>query len=275
MKEQFSYRARKWLLQKVSTNRRANQHRRLENTDWDILVVLDACSASALKTVANWPIETVVSPASCTPGWLTSIQNTDILDGHIISANPQYEKFDMAVEPYYDSHWDDDLSTVLPEPILDRASELADTNERVIAHLQQPHWPYVAKFDSSWKLAYPDLGPWNEDGKNIDATQVAMARGHIDLNKAKQAYYASVHSVWSTVVSYANQWSNQSLKTVITADHGETFGRLKHIGFYEHPCQCHIPPLTHVPWVEIAPDKVEMSKDNTVANRLKALGYAE
>ena len=275
MKEQFSYRAYKWFLQQVSSNRRATQRERLADTDWDILIILDACRAGVLRSAANWPVETVVSPASCTPEWLTEMSDSDALDNRVVSANPQYEKFDIDAELYYNTHWNDRLSTVLPEPVLDRVDELVDADTPVVAHLQQPHWPYVAKFGDSWKLACRESGPWQSDQGEIDAVQVAMARGYVDMHSAWQAYRASVHSVWSALVPYVSQWADDSLTTVITADHGETFGRVKDMKFYEHPCECHIPPLTHVPWVEVHPERAETEPEQTVENRLKALGYAE
>jgi hypothetical protein len=250
------------------------QRERLAETDWDVLLVLDACSASALAAVADWPVETVVSPASCTPQWIKALQEMELFDRHVVAANPQYEKFDIEVDPYYDSHWNDRLSTVLPEPILDRITDVGDDDTDVVAHLQQPHWPYVARFDDSWRLAYPDLGPWGGD-EQVVSTQVAMACGYIDVKQAKQAYEAAVHSVWSVLVPYVKQWADQSLTTVITADHGETFGRLDELGFYEHPCRCNIPALTRVPWVQIEPDEGGEVTDSTVQNRLNALGYVE
>lgn len=275
MKEPFLYRARKWLLQKVTSARGETQRDRLVKTDWDILLVLDACSAETLASVANWPVETVVSPASCTPQWIKSQTKTSLFDRHVVVANPQYSKFDIDVEPYYDSHWNDRLSTVLPEQILDRVTEVADSDTEVMAHLQQPHWPYVARFDDSWRLAYSDLGPWGSPDREVVSTQVAMARGYIDADQAQQAYKAAVHSVWSVLVPYVNQWAEQSLTAVITADHGETFGRLRELGFYEHPCQCNIPALTRVPWVQIEPYEEDDALEPTVQNRLNALGYAE
>ena len=275
MKEQFSYRAYKWLIQRVTNNRNANQINRIQNTNWDILVVLDACGINALRPIATWPVETVVSPASCTPEWLKELKQTEILNNHIITANPQYEKLDIDAEMYFETHWNDRLSTVLPEAILERANEIAGDDENVVVHLQQPHWPYVAKFGDSWKLAYTNLGPWTSEKGVIDSVQVAMARGYIDVKMAKQAYLASVKSVWSVLMPYINQWHDESLTTVVTADHGETFGRFRDMKFYEHPCKCHIRPLTHVPWVKMGPQKEESIRDSTVDDRLKALGYAE
>jgi hypothetical protein len=275
MSEGFLYRARKWLLQRVTSNRNATQHELLEDTDWDVLVILDACGAENLRSVAHWPVETAVSPASCTPEWIRECLSSGVLDGsRIVSANPQYEKFDIdaSVEPYYETHWDDGLSTVLPEPVLDRVDEVTEGEERVVAHLQQPHWPYVAKLDRSWKLAYSDTGPWEGEG---DSTQAAMQRGYIELDEAKQAYRASVHSAWKSLTPYLRSWAEESLTTVVTADHGEAFGEFRNVGMYEHPCGCHLSGLTHVPWVEIRPERSDSKGAGSVEDRLKALGYAE
>jgi hypothetical protein len=58
----------------------------------------------------------------------------------------------------------------------------------------------------------------------------------------------------------------------VTADHGETFGRLRDFGFYEHPCGCNISSLVKVPWVKI--NNSEQSRNiDTVEDQLQALGY--
>lgn len=277
MDEPLPYRAKKWMLQQLSTGRASTQLQRLDETDWDILLVLDACGVDALRTAADWPVETVRSPASCTPEWLDAVDRSGVFEtAHVVSANAQYTKSNPAeiLERYWESHWDDDLSTVRPEPVLDRVDSLAGERPTV-AHLQQPHWPYVAKLGQRWKRAYPDLGPWSTEKGDIDSLQVAMARGHIDIPMAHQAYQASVRSIWETIRPYLNRWDEESRTVIVTADHGETFGRLKELMFYEHPCRCHIPPLVHVPWIEVTQDTPAERTESTVEDRLKALGYAE
>ena len=218
MKEPFPYRARKFLCQQVTGRRGGSQHRRLDATDWDILLVLDACRADALREVAHWPVETVTSPASCTPEWL----------GECVSSGV----------------------------------------------LQQPHWPYVAKLDGSWRLAYDDLGPWSDSDGEIDSLQVAMARGHVDVEAASDAYSAAVWSVWDAIAPYLREWLDAGYTTVVTADHGEIFGRARELRLYEHPCGCHVDPLVEVPWVEFRP-RTATDAAESVEGRLKALGYAE
>lgn len=281
MKEQIGYRTRKWATQQLSSRRNADQFARLHAVDWDILVVLDACRADVLRDTASWPVQTAVSPASCTPEWLRAIASCELFaDTHILSGNPQYEKVGVkygckTLEPFWETHWESTLQTTLPEPMLNRVDEVIDdATGGVVAHLQQPHWPYVAKLGGEWMLACDKLGPWSVSDGDTASLQVAMQRGLIDIEKAKQAYKASIRSVWKTLSEYLSQWVDQGHTIVVTADHGETFGRFREFGFYEHPCGCHVPPLVNVPWIELRPPK-KTQADKTVENRLRALGYAE
>jgi hypothetical protein len=197
---------------------------------------------------------------------------------HVLSGNPQYEKIEATtgaatVERCWESDWDRQRQTVLPEPILDRATEVSEQN-RVVAHLQQPHWPYVAKLDGEWLLAYDDLGPWHGPSGEVDSVQVAMQRGLITVPEARQAYRESVRSVWETLVPYLVRWIERGETVVVTADHGETFGRLQDFLFYEHPCGCHLPPLVNVPWLQFRPAETTETGDD-LEDRLRALGYAD
>jgi hypothetical protein len=281
MKERFDYRAKKWIFQQMSRYRSSDQLDRIANTEWDILVVLDACRVDTLREVAGWPVETAISPASCTPKWLTAVADCGTFDGtHIVAGNPQYAKVDAKIgqkslDRCWESHWEDSLQTTLPEPMLETVTDaVEDASNGVVAHLQPPHWPYVAKLGNSWSLAYSDLGPWKTDGEKVVSVQVAMERGLIDINKARRAYKASVQSVWEVLCEYLSEWIHDGYRVIVTSDHGETFGRIREFGFYEHPCGCQIPPLVNVPWIELQP-QINRTGSETVKNRLRALGYAE
>ncbi len=280
MKEQRRYRAWKWVVQQLTFRRGANQLDRLTETDWDILVVLDACRADVLDELAQWPVETTTSPAGCTPEWLEATTDAGLFeDTHVVSGNPQYEQTAVefgyrSIEPFWEDEWDESLQTVPPEPILDRVTELfTDDGSQIVAHLQQPHWPYVAKLGDSWELAYPELGPWRDSPEEITSLQVAMQRGHINLDRAYSAYRASVASVWTTLTTYLQQWHEAGGHVVVTADHGETFGRLSDLKLYEHPCNCHVSPVITVPWVEFAPSTTASQQSGEIEDRLEALGY--
>ncbi|MDS0221235.1 hypothetical protein NDI54_07730 [Haloarcula sp. S1AR25-5A] len=278
--EQLSYRLRKWLLQRATSMAGADQHQRIAAGDWDVLLVLDACRLDTCRDAVDWPVQEVTTPASCTPDWLTAAADRGLFAGKtVLTANPQYQKFEFeadSIEHFWQSHWDERRQTVLPGPVLDRVTEhINEDSSPVIAHLQQPHWPYVARIDDEWELAYPDLGPWTDDGEEIAGMQVAMARGKIDVERAYSAYRASVRSIWRTLLPAIESWVADGHTVVVTADHGEVFGRLTDATMYEHPCKVGIRPLTAVPWVEFDSSQPETVDDGTVQDRLEALGYAE
>lgn len=281
-KEKSGYRAWKSALQKLTSVKSSNQLNKLSTTDWDILIVLDACRLDFLESSANWPIESVISPASCTPEWLDKVASSRVLSGsRVVSANPQYEKVDAdlgceEIEPHWETHWDKTLQTTVPEPVLDRVGEISrESSGKVVGHLQQPHWPYIAKLGEEWLLAYNKLDPWNNKNKQITSLQVAMQRGLVDIGIAKKAYESSVNSVWSTLKTYLARWVSNGNTVVVTADHGETFGRYREFGLYEHPCRCHVSPLVKVPWIEISAGDKPTKASDSVEKKLQALGYAE
>jgi len=101
-----------------------------------------------------------------------------------------------------------------------------------------------------------------------------MASGEIDLERAVAGYYASVESTWNVVTDYVGQWLEDDLTVVVTADHGETWGRLRDWTMYGHPNRVHVRPLTEVPWVvfqQAAPIADDTAGD--VEEKLEALGY--
>jgi hypothetical protein len=105
--------------------------------------------------------------------------------------------------------------------------------------------------------------------------QVAMARGHLDPDRAYRAYRASVRSVWDAVLPYVDAWLSEGHRVVVTTDHGEAFGTVRDGTMYEHPCNVNIRPLTRVPWVEFTPPETRSETEGSVEARLAALGYAE
>lgn len=284
MKEKLWYRVWKSALQGVTSSRGATQLDRLEAVDWDVLVILDACRADVLAALADWPVDSTVSPAGCTSEWLGCVAARGVFDdAHVITGNPQYDKISAelncdTLERYWDSRWDNSLQTVPPEPILDRTAELFESrDQRIVAHVEQPHWPYIAKLGESWELAYQDLGPWGPEStsEKSPSLQVAMQGGYIDIKRAYSAYRASVASVWSTLTEYVQNWYSAGGTVVVTADHGETFGRLRDLHLYEHPCSCHVGPIVTVPWVEFTPQETPEDENGIAKEKLEALGYVQ
>lgn len=281
--EPLGYRARKWVVQQVTSRfPRGGQHERLSADDWDVVVVLDACRWDTLRKVTTWPVDFTYSPGSATPQWLDIAEETRVFeDSYIVTANAQYESVELGQAELYkiwETNWNARLGTVLPEPVLTKADQLLESGKRpVVAHLLPPHAPYVAKVGDTWIPAFPDTDIWQRNPNTNDeeklSPQVAMARGHINLNRARLAYVASVESTYSEVATYISDWVSDDLTVVLTADHGETFGRLRDLGFCGHPNRCHIASLIKVPYERFErPPPVE-NTPNSVEEKLSALGY--
>jgi hypothetical protein len=285
--EPLGYRARKWAVQSVSTRlSRPTQLDRLSQVDWDVVVVLDACRWDALDAAADWPIDSAVSPGSATDEWLGVVSQTDVFaDAYVATGNVKYDFFDVGAAEtahLWRTDWHADLGTVLPDPVLDRADGFLDDGDRpVVAHVMPPHAPYVARVGDTWLPAYPQTSAWSHVGvtdaeNDTMSAQVAMASGQIDIDRAKTSYEASVESAWNALVPYLSDWVERGLDVVVTADHGEVFGRPGELGLYGHPNRCHIDPLVRVPFERLSrPLATDDDAAGSVEQKLQALGYAE
>lgn len=281
------YRAQKWVLQKVTRAwNPPNQHEKLQSEDWDALIILDACRLDTLKAVTNWPISACYSPGSATADWLESCKESEVLkDTYIATANPNYASFQFdseQIEHVWEEQWDDALGNVPPEPVLDAANRFIQEGKLpTVAHILPPHGPYIAELGGKWFPTFPELDVWrrnpSEDREHDKISpQVAMATGQVDMTKAIEAYRASVESTWNSIKPYISKWAEEGLKIVVTADHGETFGRFRDWKLYGHPNKLRIKPLVEVPWVVFPGTTVfEGDGTETTEEKLEALGYID
>jgi len=99
--EPFSYRVWKYLWQRGSTAIGADLFDRIEGTDWDLLVILDACRFDTLRSVSDCcVVEKAVSPASSTPEFLRQAGERGVFDDTTyVSANPQVNDNPPTSEP--------------------------------------------------------------------------------------------------------------------------------------------------------------------------------
>ena len=96
-KEPFLYRARKWALQQI-TSPSTQQLDRIRTTDWDALLILDACRYDMFKELVSVPVEPVTSHASATPQWIRTMSDAGEFDDvTVITGNPQYSKVDRSI----------------------------------------------------------------------------------------------------------------------------------------------------------------------------------
>jgi hypothetical protein len=280
--EPFSYRARKWAVQQISPVwHRPNQLERLEAVDWDVLIVLDACRYDVFRDVTEWPVDAVQSPGSNTAEWLSAVEEAGTMrDAYVTTANAQYSKVDIGKEirDCWETEWDDYLNTVLPEPVLETTDEhVSDGETPAVAHLLPPHSPYVGLLDDEWHPLLPDVEEWHSERATNPGSksQDLFSSGVIDPEKAWQAYRTSVRSTWSVTREYIEKWIDDGLTVVVTADHGELFGRYREFGLYVHPIRCYVPALVTVLFVTFEPRRDVQHGADSVEEKLRALGYAE
>jgi hypothetical protein len=226
--------------------------------DWDNLIVLDACRYDLFVEVTRIEADYIISRGSSTAEFLKeNFAGHKCADIVVVSANPYVTKFvkDSFYEviPVWKSGWDDKLKTILPETVIESAleAEIKFPDKRLIVWFMQPHFPFIenpeicphgitrdreiAEFNKS---SIPISDPWSE-----------ADMGNIEIEKVWQAYKKNLEIVLPYAFKLAQQLKG---KNVITADHGNTFERLRFpfpVRIAGHPYGIYIPALVKVPWL--------------------------
>lgn len=283
--EPLTYRVWKTVLRGLTrTWAGGDQHERLNRIDWDVLLMFDACRRDTLQQATDWPINACTSPATTTDEWLAAAANSRILEGATVaSANSIYAEHDLGLRELHrlwETEWVDRLGNVPPEPVLARIDEfVANDHTPAVGHIGPPHAPYIARVGGEWLPIFPEITEWQWDPSREEfdqlSQQAAMATGVVDLDRAVYGYQASVRSVWEVSKEYVARWARRGLTVVVTADHGETFGRMRDFWLVEHPSRCYVPPLTRVPFAVFADGERRGTAPETAEETLKSLGYTE
>lgn len=283
--EPLSYRAWKRLAQiKGYNGDNADLIPRIDQSDWDLLIILDACRYEILASIANdVAVNRAISPATTTKQFLDKTRAAGLFDGvTYVSANPQTEKHRPGnvseLIPVYEESWDESLQTVPPSSVYDAAEKQVRSGKDVVAHTMQPHYPHICKLGDSTRPVpgglHPDNFSFQKEGNF--KIQSILARGIIDLDTAFYSYYAAAKFAWKCAKDVALKLADGGYTTLITADHGELFGEW---GFVEHPYNVPISELIAVPWIEIRPFRRERTSASSpkpgVEDKLSALGYVE
>ena len=285
--EPFTYRAWKWCCQQTLglTDWDADLFDRLRATDWDVVLVLDACRYDVLADVAtDAAVERARSPATATRQFLERAAADGVFDGTTyVSANPQTSRQipgdAVNLVEVHESGWDDGLRTVPPAAVYDEVRDHVGADTRVVAHTVQPHYPHICEFGGRLRAVPNGLHPTElglagdrEDGLQV---QGFLSQGRVDLDLARRSYRAAVEYAWERARTLAADLAEQGYTTVVTADHGELFGEW---GLVEHPVDIPVAGLVEVPWLVVGPPaRVEDAPGagETVDDRLAALGYIE
>jgi hypothetical protein len=262
--------------------------------EWDVLVVLDACRADLLRSVAPDfdfldEIETVRSVGSSSSEWLehTFPNHPETAGTVMVTGNTWTDRYldadaFAALDEVWKYAWDDDLGTVPARAVTDRAVALARERDpdRLVVHYMQPHHPFVPDpLEGDGGMAR--TGSHSSEGN----PWVSLRRGEVSVERVWDAYEANLRHVLGEVATLLD---NVDGRVAITADHGNLFGEW---GLYGHPMHTPVPALLAVPWGEATgvdrgtreptlepPEPLPVSRvhgreGETDRDRLRALGY--
>lgn len=154
--------------------------------------------------------------------------------------------------------------------VIDHTIDLGRRNtcDRVISHLIEPHYPYVAaaKQRGADELNETEQKPW------------PYLRNGGDLDVVWENYLTELRAGLGLVDRLLRNYDAENV--IITADHGESFGEY---GFYGHQTGSFNPHVRTVPLVrtsatdteEYKPTLPEETEEVTVNDRLRHLGYID
>jgi len=275
-----------------AVGRRLDYGTNVYEREWDVLVVLDACRADLLRSVAPdvdflGAVETTRSVGSSSSEWLenTFLGHPETGQTVMVTGNTWTDRYltadaFAALDEVWKYAWDDDHGTVPAAAVTDRAVAAARERDpdRLVVHYMQPHHPFVADpLDGDAGLARTGshsntANPW-----------VALRRSELSTERVWDAYEATLRHVLEAVATLLD---NVEGRVAVTADHGNLFGEW---GLYGHPMYTPVPALLSVPWAETTgtdrgtltpsldpPEALPVSRvygDDGVGDRLDALGY--
>lgn len=262
--------------------------------DWDTLIILDACRFDLFESVCNFPgkLSAVESRGAATAEWLAgNCTDRKLWDVVYVTANPMlYRKqseinveFHDVLDIWNGDAWDDDVSTVPPDAVTERAIEAAEThpNKRLLIHFVQPHYPFLGSTTEF------DKGHMDPDRQSGLTTWMQVMTGRVDATRDElwQLYEENLRQTLPAVEELVDTLDG---KTVVSSDHGNMFGeRAAPIPIREwgHPPGIYTDELVTVPWLEVefegprrnvtGEPPVSDSKiaEQSATERLEDLGY--
>lgn len=280
---------------------RRQNHTRLVDLDWDNAIVLDACRYDLFAAVhSDCPLPGRLdrrrSAASGTPDYLTeNFANDPFYDTVYVTANPYVNtelptKTFHAVDPVWADGWDEELGTVRPEVVRNRALAAHDQypDKRLIVHFNQPHSPFIGddRIESRGMEAIRQVALGNEKPNPKDRQRTPFERlgaGEVSTEDVWMAYRSNLETAWDDVRELLEAFDGL---TAVTADHGNALGERAWpfpVRVYGHPLGILIPVLTDVPWhthqhgerksVTADPPKESKIATHDATRRLRNLGY--
>ena len=272
--------------------------------DWDILVLLDACRFDTFAEVAWGVLDggTLTKIDSGVGGTPEFVRRHWVGDEHhdtvYVTANVYLSKIAderdfYAVDRVWEDGFDEKLRTTRPETVVERGIDAADRypNKRIVVHLMQPHAPFIGETTvgdrrvnqaRSEELRDNDTTP-----EQTNSAYDQLRRGKVTRTEVIDAYRDNLRMAVPPVKRLIKQTHG---KTVVSADHGEMFGKRAWpvpVPIRGHANRIHMSGLTEVPWYEAPFDDrrrivaeppasdVSDIDEEQVRENLRAFGYIE
>jgi hypothetical protein len=267
-------------------NRVYPQGTNVYDSDWDLLIILDACRVDLLQEVQeeyhflDRP-GTLTSVGSSSLEWLERTfepsRAAEMAATAYVTGNPfSYRVLEssnlLVFDEVWKYAWDDDTGTIPARALTDRAIATAREHDpdRLIVHYMQPHFPSVPDPLSDGMNA-ETLG----QGVGWESPWKKLRRGELDDEVVWESYRSNLRYVLNDVSILLKNIDAENV--VITADHGNAAGEY---GVYGHP-RVPLSCIREVPWYRTtATDAgtytptIEPEEDTAdVEERLSALGY--
>lgn len=260
---------------RMEGNYRRPSTRFLVESDWDVLIILDACRYDSLNERNPFDAECQQrrSQASNTGPWFFKnfVQASDdtLQDIVYVSGNPKASSMNIDTDRFcefrevFKRNIDSPYGTVPPEKVSDSALDAHSKrpSKRLVVHYVQPHGPFHGAH-----MPYLHENQYEK-----------LRNNEVTVRDVKQAYHQCLDLVLGEVDRLVEHMNGD---LVVTADHGEAFGES---GIYGHPPWAHSRQLIDVPWIALSgkgkPHSVNYSQSErsaqapSVDEQLKNLGY--
>jgi len=224
---------------------RVEQQQKIYETDWDCLVILDACRYDAFR-LANWlsgSLGKAHSAGSCTDEWFLRTFTSPLKDTVLVSPHPFFSpKVNPKQLPLY-KIFEDIVYVTRTEPLEDDGipmglcpaehtteATLNTKAKRIMVHYAQPHFPALG--DPPLKMGNNKVYP-------------KVKTGELDLYFVQRAYMGNIRYVLKEVERLLSRFGH----IAITSDHGELLGEDANV--FGHPPGYGHPMLREVPWFEV------------------------
>jgi hypothetical protein len=290
------------ILSRYFTNYKGHSATPVVESDWDQLIILDACRFDLFKSVYDenplpGTLDRRRSVESGTPGFLAKNFTEDKFHDIVYVTGNPYVNTDLpeetfhAVESVWKDGWDDENQTVMPETMADYTIEASKKypEKRIISHFLQPHAPFVGdiKLGKRETFAIREQAMGDSDASTRHQTPFELLdAGEVTREEVWEAYRSNLELAWPAVERLLSELPGL---TAVTADHGNALGERAWpfpIRVYGHPLGVLIPALTEVPWLTHTngqrkattaepPEFESTTVDEATSERLRMLGYAE